>query len=200
MKLLVFSDLHTNAEAARSLLARAAEADLLIGAGDFANQHRGLNICLDILAACGKPAILVPGNNETPETLRAACRGWPGARVLHGEGFEVSGRSFFGLGGGVPPTPFGPWSFDLGEEAARDLLRPCPAGGVLVSHSPPKDAVDRTAAGESMGSLAVREAIERCAPALLICGHVHACAGQEARIGPTRVINAGPAGQIVELA
>ncbi len=30
MKLLVFSDLHTNAEAARSLLARAAGADLLI--------------------------------------------------------------------------------------------------------------------------------------------------------------------------
>ena len=104
MKLLVFSDLHTSAEAARSLLARAAGADLLIGAGDFANQHRGLNICLDILAACGKPALLVPGNNETPEALRDACRGWPGARVLHGEGFEVLGRSFFGLGGGVPPT------------------------------------------------------------------------------------------------
>ncbi|MCC6285120.1 MAG: metallophosphoesterase family protein [Phycisphaerales bacterium] len=199
MKLLIFSDLHTSADAARSLLARASEVDVLVGAGDFANQHRGLEICLDILRACTRPAVIVPGNNETPDALRDACRAWPSARVLHGQRCEIMGRAFFGLGGAVPETPFGPWSFDLSEERARTLLAPCPAGCVLVSHSPPKGAADRTAEGLSMGSEAVRDTVERVAPALVVCGHVHASAGREARIGAVTVINAGPAGRIVSL-
>lgn len=199
MKLLIFSDLHTSAEAARRLVAQAHEVDLLVGAGDFANRHQGLHICLDVLRESGKPAVFVPGNNERPEALRSACAGWAGARVLHGETCEVAGVRFFGLGGGVPQTPFGPWSFDLGEDEARALLAPCPGACVLVSHSPPKGAVDRTAEGVSMGSEAVRETVERCAPVLVVCGHVHASAGQEATIGPSWVINAGPTGRIVEV-
>ena len=65
-----------------------------------------------------KPTLLVPGNNETEDALRAACDGWEAATVLHGEGTELDGASFFGLGGGVPVTPW-PWSFDLTEDEAE---------------------------------------------------------------------------------
>lgn len=194
MKLLLFSDLHCDRAAARSLVRRAATADVLVGAGDFASMRRGLEICLPMLLETGKPFFLVPGNNESLEELRAACANYPHARVLHGGGETFEGVDFWGLGGGVPPTPFGEWSYDLIEEEARDLLRDCPPGAILISHSPPQGAVDVSSRGLHLGSIAVRETIERATPRLVVCGHVHNCAGQSAQIGATEIVNVGPQG------
>ena len=194
MKLLLFSDLHCAGAAARALAAQARDADVLVGAGDFANMRRGLEICLPVLLQAGPPFLLVPGNNESLDELRAACSDYPNARVLHGEGATIDGVDFWGLGGGVPSTPFGAWSYDLTEAQARDLLRPCPARAVLISHSPPQGTLDVSSRGQHLGSVAVREAIETNTPRLVVCGHVHHCAGQSATIGETLVVNAGPEG------
>lgn len=194
MKLLLFSDLHCDAPAARRLVERSAAVDVVVGAGDFANLRRGLDRTLDVLRAIDKPAILVPGNSESDAELEAACGGWPEAHVLHGSGATVGGIDFWGLGGGVPVTPFGSWSVDFTEEQAEQLLAGCPRGAVLVSHSPPKGAVDVSSSGVSLGSVAVRRVIEDKQPALVVCGHIHQSAGQTGWIGETPVVNAGPAG------
>jgi uncharacterized protein len=194
MKLLLFSDLHADAEAARRLVERARSADVLVGAGDFATVRRHIRVCVDILRAVDKPAVLVAGNNETTEELAEACRGWTLAHVLHGTGATVGGVGFFGIGGGVPVTPFGSWSYDFTEDQARELLASCPAGCVLVSHSPPKGAADVSSRGKSLGSEAVREAVLRVRPSLVVCGHIHESAGRHAMIGSTPVVNAGPDG------
>ena len=199
MKLLLFSDLHTDAEATRRLIQRAASADVLVGAGDLATVRRNLGVCISILRTIDKPAVLVAGNNETTEELVAACKSWPSAHVLHGSGVVVNGVSFFGIGGGIPVTPFGSWSYDFTEEQAEDLLADCPAGCVLVSHSPPKGAVDVSSRGKSLGSTAVRAAIERLQPALVVCGHIHESAGKQTMIGKSPVVNAGPEGVEWEL-
>ncbi len=199
MRLLLFSDLHADEAAARRLAVLAASVDVLVGAGDFGNARRQVSACLVPLAAAGKPAVLVPGNNESADELAAACAGWPLARVLHGTAAVVAGVTFFGLGGGVPVTPFGSWSFDLTEELAAGLLAVAPPGCVLVSHSPPKGAADVSSRGQSIGSTAVRAAVERLAPRLVVCGHVHASGGTTAHVGPTPVVNAGPAGVLWEL-
>ena len=104
----------------------------------------------------------------------------------------MSGMS--GIGGAVPVTPFGEWSYDFTEEQAETLLAGCPPGCVLISHSPPKGAVDRSSQGQSFGSAAVRRAIARCRPRLVVCGHIHACAGEQAMIEGSPVVNAGPKG------
>ncbi len=199
MRLLLFSDLHCDARAARQLVEGAAEVDVVVGAGDFANIRRGLEVTLEVLKAIDKPAILVPGNSESDAELVAACRGWPTARVLHGTGANVAGVEFWGLGGGVPITPFGSWSFDFSEEQAEQLLTGCPAGAVLVTHSPPKGAVDLSSSGASLGSVAVRRTIEEKQPSLVVCGHIHGSAGKMAKIDGTPVINAGPAGRVWDL-
>ena len=193
MKLLLFSDLHCDTTAARSLVKRAASVDVLIGAGDFGKVRRDVGVCIDMLRTIDKPAVLVAGNNESTEELVEACKNWPHAHVLHGAGVAVGGIEFFGIGGGIPVTPFGAWSYDFTEEQAQELLQNCPARCVLVSHSPPKGAVDR-AGGQSLGSVAVRDAVERLQPLLAVCGHIHSCAGQQDKIGSTPVINAGPKG------
>ena len=194
MKLLLFSDLHADADAARRLVKLAANVDVLVGAGDFGNIRRDVGVCLAALRAVKKPAVLVAGNNESTDELIDACRDWPSAHVLHGSGITIGEVPFFGIGGGIPITPFGSWSYDFSEEKATELLKYCLPGCVLVSHSPPKGAVDRNSRGQSLGSAAVRAAIERVRPLLVVCGHIHGSAGQQGAIGETPVINAGPEG------
>jgi len=199
MKLLLFSDLHRDTAAATRMVELSRNADVVIGAGDFANARTGVSTCIDILKAIQIPAVLVPGNNESYDELVAACAKWPAARVLHGTRVAIEGVPFFGIGGGIPVTPFGSWSYDFSEVEAERLLRDCPTGAVLVSHSPPKSAVDVTGSGQSLGSTAVRDAVIRLKPRLVVCGHIHASAGKRAQIGKTIVINAGPDGWLLDL-
>lgn len=197
MKLLGFSDVHRNRKQAQRLAELARDADVVVGAGDFASMHIGLTRTIEALRPIQAPAVLVPGNNETEEELWRACADWPAASILHGRGREIEGVEFFGLGAGVPRTPF-PWSYDLDEEEAARLLAPCPEGAVLVVHSPPKGYVDK-AHGRSFGSEAILHTIEAKRPALVLCGHIHQSWGEEASIGPTRVVNLGPEGRLLEL-
>jgi Icc-related predicted phosphoesterase len=195
--LLAFSDLHRDLKVAEDLARRSAEVDVVIGAGDFASVHEGLTEAIDALSAIEKPTVLVPGNNETEEALRAACEAWESATVLHGGGAEIDGLPFFGLGAGVPVTPWD-WSFDLTEDEAAEKLAGCPEGAVLVVHSPPQGHCDASSAGEHLGSTAVLEAIERKEPRLAVCGHIHESWGAESEIGSTPVFNLGPEGRVLE--
>lgn len=199
MRLLLFSDLHCDEQAAADLVAQAAGVDLVIGAGDFANCRRGIGICLEVLKEISAPAVLTPGNAESAQELREAAKCWPSAVVLHGEAARIAGVDCFGLGGAVPPTPFGAWSYDLTEEEARALLRPLPRGGILVAHSPPKGVLDVDSRGRSLGSTALRDAVLAMAPRLVVCGHIHASAGKQSSLGDSVVINAGPRGLLFEL-
>ena len=193
MRLLAFSDLHRDRNAAGRLVEMSRDADVVIGAGDFASFRLGLGSTVDVLRAIERPVVLVPGNNETDSALWRACGGWESARVLHGEGVALEGVDFFGLGGGCPPTPF-PWSFDVSEEKAESMLAQCPPGGVLVTHSPPFGHVDE-AFSRHLGSKAVLRAVERCRPKLVVCGHIHQRWGEESFIGSTPVVNVGPHGR-----
>jgi Icc-related predicted phosphoesterase len=197
VKLLAFSDLHRDRGQAKRLVELAQQADIVIGAGDFASVRMGIQRAIEPLKAIEKPTVLVPGNNESESELVEACEGWACATLLHGEAADIDGVTFFGLGGGVPVTPF-PWSFDLTEEDAAAKLHDCPDGAVLVVHSPPKGYVDE-AFGRHLGSEAILRTIEEKRPPLAICGHIHQCWGNEARIGPTRLINVGPDGIMLEL-
>jgi Icc-related predicted phosphoesterase len=196
MKLLLFSDLHSDFRTAVKLVELSKNVDIVVGAGDFCNVRRGLEKIIKALSGISKPAVLVPGNSESDEELSKACRSWKSAHVLHGRQTVVDGMTFFGIGGGIPVTPFGSWSYDFTEEEAFELLRDCPNNCVLVSHSPPKDVLDFSSDGRSLGSRAIKEAIEEKKPGLVVCGHIHGSSGQSCRLGETTVINAGPRGII----
>lgn len=192
--LLLFSDVHGDRNACRQLVEKAKDADVVVGAGDFCVMRRDLQRPIDTLAAIDTPTVLVPGNAETEDELRDACADWPSAHVLHGDGCTLEEIPFYGVGGGIPVTPFGPWSYDFTEGEAETLLADCPDEAVLVSHSPPKGAVDRDSDGQSLGSTAVRDAIEETRPLLTVCGHIHGSWGEEGTIASTPVVNAGPEG------
>jgi Icc-related predicted phosphoesterase len=198
MKLLAFSDLHRDLDQAGALVARSSEADVVIAAGDFASIHEGLEEMIGALAEISKPTVLVPGNNETEDALRAATDGWDAAIVLHGQGTEIDGTQFYGLGAGIPITPWD-WSFDLDEQQAAERLAACPQGAVLVVHSPPKGHCDESGDGDHLGSTAILETIERTQPTLAVCGHIHESWGAESRLGPTEIVNLGPSGRMIDV-
>jgi len=199
MKLLLFSDLHCDIAAAERLVEAGRTADVAIGAGDFGQVRRRVGACIDVLNDLSCPAVVVPGNNESLAELQAACRGWDKVHVLHGNGVTIQGVKFFGLGGGVPVTPFGSWSYDFTEDQAEELLKDFPPGGVLVSHSPPKGCLDVDGNGASRGSTMVRDLILSKQPELVVCGHIHACGGRTERLHRTTVVNAGPRGLVFEI-
>lgn len=199
MKFLCFSDLHRNQEAARNLLALADEVDVVIGAGDFANRHLGLADTLDILSSITKPSILVPGNGETVDELREAAAGWKSATVLHSSGCECFGVKFWGVGGGIPVTPFGDWSYDFDEDQAAEMLGDCPSDGVLVVHSPPLDTVDRDSSRKVRGSQSIRQCVLDKNPRLVVCGHIHDDWEKQVMLQQCQILNAGPRGVIMEV-
>lgn len=199
MRLLLFSDLHRDIDAAKNLVQLSHDADVMIGAGDFAVCRKGVEDCIDVLSHSACPAVLVPGNGESFEELSAACAGWDKADVLHGTGLKIAGHQFFGVGGGIPVTPFGKWSWDFTEQQATELLEPCPEECVLISHSPPYGIVDKTSSDEHRGSSAVRATIDRCHPRLVVCGHIHDSWEQRQMVDHTLVVNAGPRGVMVSL-
>jgi uncharacterized protein len=198
VRILAFSDLHRDLEQGAKLVEMSADADVVIGAGDFASVHEGLEETIGALIAITTPTVLVPGNNETADALRAAAAEWSAATVLHGEGTMIDGVELFGLGAGIPVTPWD-WSFDLDDEAASEMLAPCPEEAVLVLHSPPRDHCDSAGGDTHFGSPALLRAIEAKRPRLAVCGHIHESWGCESQIGPTPVRNLGPTGTWIEL-
>jgi Icc-related predicted phosphoesterase len=198
VKLLAFSDLHRDLGQAAQLVEMSAQADVVIGAGDFASVHEGLGETIGALAAIEKPTVLVPGNNETEEALREAAADWSAATVLHGDGATIEGVEFYGLGAGIPVTPW-EWSFDLDDEAASAKLAGCPAGAVLVLHSPPQGHCDANGGGDHFGSPALLAAIQEKTPRVAVCGHIHESWGCESRVGETPVRNLGPKGTWLEI-
>jgi len=170
--------------------------DVVVGAGDFGSFHVGVKGTIDLLSAINKPAVVVPGNAETFEELLEACQVWPEAYVLHGNGVKIGGIDFYGIGGGIPVTPFGDWSYDFTEEEANELLKNCPEGAVLVSHSPPQGVLDLSSRGERLGSTTVRATMKEKKLKLVVCGHIHESGGLLSTVGETDVVNAGPMGVI----
>lgn len=175
------------------------DTDLVLCAGDIGALRRGIKKTIDYLTPIDKPTILVPGNAESYEELQEACKDWEQATVLHGNGVQNEGIDFYGVGGGIPVTPFGSWSYDFTEEEAESLLKDCPQDAVLISHSPPKGILDHSSRGESLGSVTVRNFIDEKTPRLVVCGHIHESAGKIEEVGSTTVINAGPGGVIYNL-
>jgi Icc-related predicted phosphoesterase len=144
-----------------------------------------------LLAPIPCPILAVPGNHETTESLIKTAP--PQLTVLHGQSTTINSITFFGIGHGIPTTPFTDWSTDLSEDAAASLLNTCTKTDILISHSPPKGVADTTSRGQSVGSTALLAAAKRLQPRLLLCGHIHEAWGQSGPIGATQVHNLGPA-------
>lgn len=197
MNILAFSDFHGNLEAVSraSQIIKKDQPDLVMVAGDLGQGSlEAAKHFLELLSEPLKPVLFVPGNIDDP-----ALSSWTGTDLvigLHGKSTTFRDLSFVGLGGGPYSRFSAPFEYD--ETRATDILRAALREKVcqrwvLLSHTPPKmSGVDRTWAGEHVGSTAVRNIIEEEAPILAVCGHIHEARGVD-EIRQIPVVNVGPA-------
>jgi uncharacterized protein len=195
MKLLCLSDIHGEGAGLRDVLREAADVQLVVLAGDL--THLGgsaeAEAVLGPVLESGIPVIAVAGNMDREGVRR--CLEEKGLDI-HARGVIFGEVGFQGLGGGTP-SPFGtPWELKE-EEAAGYLAAGLPAIAaarfkVLVSHAPPRGTrLDRSFAGQHVGSEAVRDFILAGSIDLCICGHIHESAGED-KVGGVLCVNLGP--------
>ena len=192
MRILATSDLHCDLAATQALVGSAAQADVVVVAGDLATKGQGAAPLLDLLRTIPRPVILVPGNHDRLAEMRSYCTGWRDGHVLHGDTLRFQDIAFFGLGAEIPRRTDEVWNFAMTEPQAARALAACPPAAVLVTHTPPKGLCDRQKDGRHEGSSAILDVLQNKAPRLHLCGHIHASFGQSAQVGECPVHNLGP--------
>lgn len=197
MKLLIFSDIHSDLKALEGLV--QTEADYYFAAGDLVSWARGLERCGEILKQRRDRIYVLPGNHESAEQIAAFCTKY-GFHDFHEKSLRVANYHVAGLGYSSP-TPFDtPGEYSEAELAARlarfEKLEPL----VLICHAPPYGtALDQVRKGLHAGSKSVRDFVDRHQPAYLFCGHIHEAEGVSVELGKTRAINVGKRGYLLEL-
>jgi uncharacterized protein len=197
VKLLIFSDIHTDWKTLERLL--ATEADYYIAAGDQVSWERGLERCGEILKTRGDKVWVLPGNHEKASQISDMCQKF-GLNDFHERSFEVGRWKVAGLGySSITPfdTP-GEYTEEQIETKLEKFAELEPL--VLVCHAPPHDtALDQIRPGLHAGSTAVRDFIEKRQPEYFFCGHIHEAEGVEITMGRTRARNVGKAAFLLDL-
>ncbi|MBI4416037.1 MAG: metallophosphoesterase family protein [Euryarchaeota archaeon] len=187
MRILVASDIHASPRAAQMIRDRIREhgPDVFVAAGDLTN-FGPIEYARELLQGLPVPTLAVPGNCDPRSVVPVLTE--LGVN-LHGRKVTLAGHTFVGIGGSNP-TPFHT-PFELSErEIEQALRRVMEPSAILVSHPPPRGAVDVVHSGEHVGSVAVRTIVEEYKPPVVLCGHIHEARGV-AKIGPTTVVNSG---------
>jgi Icc-related predicted phosphoesterase len=195
MRLICITDIHSAAARFEKILAAEPKADFLIIGGDFTNFGKPPEVdhLLNLAQAHTPQVLAVAGNCDSAEIDQLLIeRGVS----LHQRGVRINDIGFFGL------SAMPPWKGNMYEFPEADLERFLAASFaqvegssryIMVPHCPPRNSeVDRNASGVNVGSLAVRNWMDKAKPILVICGHIHEARGQ-AKIGDTVVVNCGPA-------
>ncbi len=198
MKLLVFSDMHSDLEQTKKLLARAVEkdVDLVIVPGDLTEFRKNLRTIIELLNSCPKPVYVLPGNHEIGEKYDKIVAMYPNVTDFHRGYFEFKDYVFLGYGGD---------GFSRQDEEFRKISRKWYGKFkgrkiVLVTHGPPYlTKLDKLTEKRHVGNVDYRRFIERIKPKLFICGHLHETMGQQDTLGETILINPCWEGAIVEL-
>ena len=197
MKLLVFSDIHSDARALTRLM--SIEADYYFCAGDLVNWGRHIDAMGEILRKRAGRMYVIPGNHESPEQITAFCERF-GLHDLHGQKLEIDGFHVVGLGCSNP-TPFdtpGEYSEPELERRLQEFTGLQPM--IAILHCPPFGTMlDRITNLRHAGSKAVRAFVEKEQPRYLFCGHIHEAAGVTDTLGTCSAMNVGKKGFLLDL-
>ncbi len=194
MKILVITDIHYRWKYLKKVL-KMEEYDVIVVAGDL-SRWGDVKEAFDVLKTLTKHAttFFVPGNCDNPSLLRT--ENVYNAINLHGKVIEHNGLVFAGIGGSNT-TPFNT-PIEFTEDKLAEIMDQMEKNlrgkniDIMVSHTPPyATKLDIAFSGEHVGSIKVREFLEKHQPLICICGHIHESQGMD-KLGRTIAINPGP--------
>lgn len=195
MKILAISDLHGKTSKTLEEYLNNNKIDLILIAGDITNFGPS-ELAADILnqlSGYNIPVIAIPGNCD-PQGIHKQIENSKAVNA-HGKSVSLKNVGICGFGGSNP-TPFNT-PLEFGESEIYDELKNIILQikdqdiQILLTHAPPYNTcTDMIPSGDHVGSVSVREIIEKYKPTLNICGHIHESPGID-KIGETVIINPG---------
>lgn len=207
MKILSAGDLHGDSGLAKKLAEKAAKenVDIVILCGDLTEGDEKTDNLIGPFIKQHKKVLLVPGNHESVATADFLSKVY-GAKNLHGYSVRLIDPDKKDRKVGV----FGCSGVNIGihqitDKEAYDMLK---KGHeyikdsdfkIMVTHVHPTGTKMEKFTQFFEGSKAVRQAIDKFQPDIMLCSHVHEAEGLEEKIGKTRVINVGAKGKIFEI-
>lgn len=198
LKILAASDLHGDSRATKRLAARAADenVDLVILCGDILGFVETKDI-IKPFTDKGKKVLILPGNWDSFATTDFLASIY-GVKNIHGYSAVYEHVGFFGAGG----ADVGPRNIVSDREIMKTLEK-AHSGlkgierKVMLTHMHPEGSKSEFS-GVS-GSRAIKDAIKKFKPDLVLHGHIHEGAGLEEFVGKTKVINVGKQGTLIEI-
>jgi Icc-related predicted phosphoesterase len=196
MKIAFLVDVHDRFDAVPKALQEIGAVDLLIIGGDITTGGTAAEAAraIEDWRPLAPRLLALAGNMDSPAI--DACLAELGV-ALDGSGFEFGELGVFGVSA-APRSPL-QTPYELSDE---ELERRIQAGFASVKdchvkifcpHAPPQGtACDRLRSGEQVGSVVIRDFVEKEQPDLVLCGHIHESRGVD-EIGNSRIVNPGPA-------
>jgi len=193
MKILAFVDLHGNLKKLGEIKKKAKNADIVVCAGDLSIFGAELDWLMAELNDIGKKTLILHGNHETEEEIKALCTLFENLEFIHKKTYEFQGYTFIGWGGGgfsLVDKEFERFTNKINEKIKGKKT-------VLVTHAPPYNTKVDYIYKQHAGNKSIRKFIETKQPKINICGHLHETANKKDKIKKTLVINPGAEGKIL---
>lgn len=198
-KILAVGDLHGDSRLAKRLAQQSEEenVDLVVLCGDITGWVETKDF-IKPFKDKNKRVLILPGNWDSFATTDFLAAFY-GVRNLHGYSVRYENIGFFGAGG-APGSP-GP-----GRISEQELMKSLERAHkdldgierkIMITHMHPEGS--KSEFSGFAGSTAVRKAIQRFKPDLVIHGHIHEAGGAEEYIGKTKVINVAREARVIEI-
>ena len=199
-KILAIGDIHGDTGLVKKLAKKAKDenVDLVILAGDLTWFEKSTKNLIGPFVKAKKEVLLIPGNHETLATTNLLTELYPKTKSIHGYSIKKGDLGIFGAG--YEPST-GPFSAD--DKTIFNTLKKGHIGiagskkSIMVTHAHPRGS--KAEFSGFPGSNAVRKAITKFNPDILISAHIHEAGGLTENIGKTKVIHVGRNAAIFEI-
>ncbi|HLD05533.1 MAG TPA: metallophosphoesterase family protein [Candidatus Nanoarchaeia archaeon] len=196
MRILAFTDPHTDGSCLEAVKHKSKQADLLICCGDFTVFRNGMSEVLDFFDQIGKKMLIVHGNHEDEHRVAEECKKRKNLVFIHKKILMIDNLIFIGWGGGgfaQTDHPFESWYKSKEKEFKGKRM-------VLVVHQPPANTkIDFLEWAGHVGSKSFRQFMDKHKPALVLCGHLHETFHMIDNVKDVAVLNPGPDGTLIEI-
>ncbi len=193
MKLLLFTDVHSNKSSLDKIIKKAENSDILVCLGDLTMFQAYMKTFLKELNSVKKPVLMLPGNHESESELKNMCKEFKNIIFLHKDEYETGDLLFLAYGGGgfAENDP----RFEAISKTWEKIIKPNQKV-ILLTHGPPYGTSVDIIGKNHVGNKSYTKFIEKTQPTLALCGHLHENFYKIGRIGKTIVMNPGPDGRI----
>lgn len=187
---MAIGDIHGDRGLAKKLAEKAKKekVDTIIIPGDITWLDQDTKDLIGPFIKANKKVLLIPGNHEPLTTIDFLSKTYPNTKNIHGYGVEEEGVGIFGAGYSHNTGPFLVKEKEIekalkeGHERVKNSTKK-----IMVTHAPHEKG--KAEFSGFPGSKAVRKAIEKFKPDLVLSGHIHEAGGIEEQIGKTRILN-----------